>query len=231
MNSEYLTDQPQENFQIQLLASTLAHEIRNPLQSMKLQLDAASRGYLTESTFDRLNAEVARIEKIVQKVQQFSQPVKMEPSSLCILEVLNSCLESIRYWLSASGIILEEDYSALGKSRIHGDAILLEQVILNLITNAIQAMPNGGCLSIRAENSLKDIVIEVSDTGEGMSSETLERLGSPFFTTKAKGSGLGVAFCRSVLAMHHASLIYSSRLGEGTKAILRFPIEREDVAC
>jgi signal transduction histidine kinase len=219
----------EQNYGMQLFASTLAHEIRNPLQSMKLHIDLAAKGFVSETTFDQLKEEVNRLEKIIHKVQQFSRPVKLDLEVHPLHETIQAALKNVRYWLSASGISLQENSQNIQRLEMEIDSLLIEQVLLNLLNNAIQAMPSGGQLSLKTFLDDDFVRIELSDSGTGMEPKVLERVGSPFFTTKAKGSGLGVAFCKSVAALHGGRLDFTSEVGKGTIATLSLPIKRNGV--
>jgi signal transduction histidine kinase len=98
--------------------------------------------------------------------------------------------------------------------------------------NSLQAMPKGGRLEYSVSECQDYAEIEISDTGVGMSRQTLQSIGTPFFTTKTKGSGLGVAFCRSIIALHGGTLEFESQEGNGTTVRVRLPktirLEREE---
>lgn len=104
------------------------------------------------------------------------------------------------------------------------DPYLLQEALLNLLTNALQAMPKGGTLSIRSQNQNPDkIVLEIADTGQGMDAKTLKRIETPFHTTKKGGLGLGLYFTRTILKQHGGTLQFSSQKGKGTTVRLVFP--------
>ena len=104
-----------------------------------------------------------------------------------------------------------------------GDARRLEEALLNIATNAIEATPAGGSVTIRTEQRPCEAVIVVADTGRGMTPLILEKVGTPFFTTRKEGTGLGVVLARAVLAQHGGRLEYESRPGEGTTVTLTLP--------
>lgn len=102
-----------------------------------------------------------------------------------------------------------------------GDRELLQQVLLNLIMNSVQSMKSQGVLTIRVVEELEHAVIEVQDTGAGMPNDVLKMVGTPFFTTKEGGNGLGLAFCKTIASLHGGSLEIESQAGVGTKVSLR----------
>jgi len=109
-----------------------------------------------------------------------------------------------------------------------GNRDRLGQVLLNLAKNALQAMPEGGSLRITASASGKGIIITVSDTGHGISPEHLTRIFEPFYTTKARGTGLGLALCKKVVEEHDGNISVKSVVGQGTSVSLSFPAARAE---
>jgi two-component system sensor histidine kinase AtoS len=101
------------------------------------------------------------------------------------------------------------------------DRELLTQVLLNLVMNSIQAMPKGGQLTVTISETMDHAEIEVADTGFGMSAETLKVVGTPFYTTKETGHGLGISFCKTIASLHNGDLSIESSEGHGTKVLLR----------
>lgn len=222
MEFESLTESTEKGFEVKLLASTLAHEIRNPLQAIRIQLDLAKRGHTkVEDLITQVATSIGRVEQVVDRVHQLSQRYRLHTQTINLHELVNSALSSVRFWLSASGIEVFESTSWEGDPLCFGDKDLLEQVILNLVMNAIQAMPQGGRLGIRISETISEAIIEISDSGEGMSEEMQSLVGTPFFTTKEGGNGLGVSFCRTIAALHGGGLDFESKLGEGTRVSLR----------
>jgi len=111
------------------------------------------------------------------------------------------------------------------KNTLLMDEYLLQEAILNLLMNALQAMPKGGTLTIRSQDlPSKKIQLEIRDTGIGMDAKTLHRIKTPFQTTKKGGLGLGLFFTRKILTQHHATLRFSSAKGKGTTTTLIFPV-------
>ena len=113
--------------------------------------------------------------------------------------------------------------SARGDASVEGDPRRLREALLNLVANAIEATPPGGEVAVEVRPVGDQVEIEVRDTGRGIAPETLRRLGTPFFTTRAEGTGLGVALARSVIAQHGGALRYESEPGKGTTARATLP--------
>lgn len=224
MASESSTSQArsaEEQFGINVLASTLAHEIRNPLQVMRIQLEAAMRGGSTKDAFENISSNLDRLESVVERIQRLTHRYSLQPKTVNLRDVLESVFSSVRFWLGAAGIQVYEHFHWEGEPIIEIDQELIEQVLLNLVTNAIQAMPTGGQLSVSVSECETTAEIEVADTGCGMSSETLARVGTPFFTTKDNGSGLGLAFCKSIVTLHKGSFDIESEEGKGTRIVVK----------
>lgn len=227
MGSESSTDvmkgtkEAESQYGLNLLASTLAHEIRNPLQSIRLQIDAAARGGSVLSALSTIADNITRLELVVERVQKLSQHYVIQSEKMNLKEFVEHVLSSVHFWLAASGIRVHTHLNWEGEPVCEGDRELLQQVMLNLIINAVQAMPNKGVLTIRVLEDLEHAVIEVQDTGVGMPPEVLKMIGTPFFTTKQNGNGLGLAFCKTIAALHGGSLDFESKENVGTKACLR----------
>lgn len=232
MGSESSTDHRPiaEEYGLSVLASTLAHEIRNPLQVMRLQIDAALRGQGGPEAIRKLAVHLDRLERVVQKVQQLSHRYQLEIGSVNLQETMHSCLATLRFWMEATDIHLVENIQWEGSPLIEGDNELLEQVFLNLINNAIQAMPQGGQINLDIAETADGAQIEIRDTGRGMDHETLRLMGTPFFSTKSNGNGLGIAFCKTILALHGGSIQFESEVERGTTVTVRLPktVKRKD---
>jgi signal transduction histidine kinase len=231
MASESLTDSNQNQtpteseFGLNLLAATLAHEIRNPLQAMRLQIDAVSKSATQADAIKSLSKNLDRLESVVRRVERLAHRYALHLDTVNLREVRDSVFSSIRFWLEAGGVEVVEAIQWEGDPMIQGDRELIEQVILNLVMNAIQAMPEGGRLEVSVNECQHSAEIEIIDSGIGMNAETLKLVGTPFFTTKTKGSGLGVAFCRSIVALHGGTIEFESKPDEGTLCRVRLPKE------
>lgn len=212
-----------EDFEIEVLASTLAHEIRNPLQAMRFQLDAALEGKATRDTFISLSKNLDRLERLVSRVQSLSKRHQLEAKHIHLGDLLTSVLSSVKFWLQASGIRISDHIFWEGEPVVEIDPELIEQVLLNLVINAIDAMPTGGDLGVSVNECENHFELEVADTGVGMEADVLSNIGTPFFTTKAKGTGLGLAFCKNVIALHRGQIEFESKLKQGTRVTIRLP--------
>jgi len=213
----------ESDFGISVLASTLAHEIRNPLQSIRLQIDAGMRGSDSQETLQNISRGVDRIERLLEKIQGYSHRYKLDVEPVNLQDILNAVVGSVRFWLNASGISITEHIQWEGQPIVECDRELTEQVLLNLVSNAIQSMKRGGNLNVNILECQSEAQIEVKDSGCGMDRATLAKVGTPFFTTKTGGNGLGLAFCRSIAALHGGSLSIESVQDRGTTVTLKMP--------
>lgn len=220
MKSESLTEQ---DFGWNVLASTLAHEIRNPLQALRLELDCARRKGSLLQALENIDHNLLRIESVVNRIQKMGHRYELSIQRFDLSQLMESIFTTMRFWLEASGIRLVEQVEWEGQAIIEADKELLEQVLLNFITNAIQAMPNGGELSVCISECERTAQIQVKDSGVGMDEETLRYFGTPFFTTKNNGNGLGIAFCKSIISLHRGRIDVRSQPSVGTSILVEIP--------
>jgi signal transduction histidine kinase len=167
---------------------------------------------------------------LVANLLQFSRPGKEQASSMDVGEELQRTLELMHHHLRKRGIEVHRTFGS-DPVRLHADRQKLRQVFLNLISNAGDAMPAGGrlTLSIRYEqldNGVPGVVIEVSDTGVGIDPHVLPHVMDPFFTTKeeGKGTGLGLAICRRIVQEHRGVIRIDSSPGNGTTVRISLPL-------
>jgi signal transduction histidine kinase len=217
------------------LAASVAHEIRNPLSSMKMWLYSIRKTAGVEPSLDRkyqiIADEIARLESIVRNILEFSRPplLKLQPRS--IVQVIEKTLEIARPWLETKKIRVAE-YHAPGLPPVMADSEQLKQVFFNLLDNAAGAMPEGGEISISSvvETDADDsanILVRVRDTGHGIPADVRSRLFEPFFTTKEQGTGLGLCIAANILAEHGGQLVLESSTDRGTTFRVRVPAATE----
>jgi two-component system, NtrC family, sensor kinase len=220
------------------LAASCVHEINNPIQGLLTFSDLMQkalaeddpspedidefRGYLA-----LMSRELERCGKIVAGLLSFSREVSLEYKRLNINDVLAAVIALTRHRMKLQNIELAIDL-VRGVVDIRGDANRLQQSLLNLIFNAIEAMPDGGRLAIvsRLDAAAGNVCIEVQDTGQGIGREDLDHIFDPFFTTKAEGegTGLGLSIVYGVTKNHGGRIHVKSRVGEGTSFSLTLPV-------
>lgn len=209
------------------MAAGVAHELRNPLSSVKgLALLLKSKFDLddesAQQTADLLVDEVERLNRSISELLDYARPAKLECSPLMIDDLLSRAVLLVRSDAEAGNVTIVEDYRC-GTSTVDGDEDKLIQVVLNLCLNSIQAMKDGGTLTL--SSSLQDgwVTIAISDTGAGISPEIKERIFEPYFTTKEEGTGLGLAMSAKIIEDHRGQIEVSSKPGHGTTVILNLP--------
>ena len=217
------------------LASSIAHEIRNPLVSIKTFTQLAPRKFNSQDFLDKFQTivpeELERMETILNQLLSFGRPSQPEFYPISVEEVIDSILTLMNTELSKSNIEVIKLY---GKNvpQIMADGEQLKQVFMNIVLNAIQAMPEGGDLRIITglEQEFIDsdtsvfVAIKFEDTGCGIPQENLNDLFNPFFTTKNGGSGLGLSISHRIIKEHSGHINVESKEGEGTTFTVKLPL-------
>lgn len=220
------------------LAASMVHEINNPLSGIlnytRLMLKTLSRGPLDPSNQKKFNnylsmmeGEISRCSKIVANLLAFSRKSKLEFSDVHVNELIMKCVMLSEHRLTLQNIRIETDLHP-EMPRVAGDFNQLQQCIINLIFNAIDAMPEGGVLGLEdAYLSQKQVVvIRVRDTGCGINKEDLNKVFDPFFTTKkeGKGLGLGLSTVYGIIDRHKGTITVESELNRGTVFTIKLPV-------
>jgi signal transduction histidine kinase len=223
-----IEDQTESLSQRALLGEVMAifaHEVRNPINNIStgVQLVASRLGEenpLYES-LQRVQKECKRLDQLMGDVLFFSRPIELRIEPLDLEELLERILARWTPRFNLAGVTCRTAYAS-NLPEAAGDARTLEQVIVNLITNALEAMPDGGSLSISL--TAEDMVeIKVADTGPGIPPDVVERIFDPFFTTKKDGTGLGLAISRRILIAHRGNILVESFPDAGTVFTLHLP--------
>jgi PAS domain S-box-containing protein len=208
------------------LAASIAHELNNPLAIVSLRVEALLAQTAADDpkrhALEVIEQEVERMGNLVANLLQFSRRGQHQISTVDVREELAKTLELVHYHLRHRRIEVVQEI-APKVPYIHADRQQLRQVFLNLLTNASDAMPQGGTLTLRAapgelDGGRQAVVVEFADTGVGIPKEHLARVTEPFFTTKeeGKGTGLGLAICRRVVQEHRGMMYIASEVGKGT---------------
>lgn len=214
------------------LARRLAHELKNPLMPLQITVENLVRARkLPAKEFEEvlmesaatLQAEIANLKTIIGRFSDFSKLPKPEALPM-------DAREAVRRVVKLYGPALEDKHIELGTSipaeplPILGDSELLHRALSNLVLNAMDAMPQGGTLTVSAARASGVARIAVADTGSGMTPEERERLFTPYYTTKQHGTGLGLAIVQSVIADHNGTITVESAEGGGTRFVIGLPL-------
>jgi signal transduction histidine kinase len=208
------------------LAASIAHEVRNPLAGMKGALQVLRKDLAVKpgnlEVVDELLAQIDRLEQLVRDLLTYARPRALRRQRFDLHEMLDRVLRLYKDDSDSLGITVRRAYGP-GTGEVEADPTQMEQVFLNLIHNAMQAMEKGGTLSV--ETRAKNDVIEITfrDTGKGIAAADLPRIFQPFFTTKHRGSGLGLPIVIKIAEAHGGKISLNSELGSGTTATLTLP--------
>jgi PAS domain S-box-containing protein len=211
---------------IGVLAAGVAHEIRNPLTGMKMIVQLLDGEFSAEDSrrepLGIIQREIDRLESIVGNLLDFAKPSKPKAIDVAPAKVVEDCYQLIRNQLNKQGITFE---THVGKDSpwITGDPDQLKQVFINIMTNAIHALFQGGRLTVNIESREDNVVIAFEDTGVGIPAERLPDIFNPFMTTKEDGTGLGLSMAQRIVEEHGGRIEVQSVYGEGSTFTVFLP--------
>ncbi len=217
------------------LAAGVAHEIKNPLGSIGIHIQLIQKAIrggtpvdpkTIEPFIDIVNEEVERLNRIVVDFLFAVRPMDTELAESDLNQVVSNLLDFVRYELEEANVVLAEEL-AENLPPLMLDEKYLKQAILNIIKNAISAMPQGGTLSVATERNGDEAILRITDTGEGMSDEVLAKIFEPYFTTRDFGSGLGLTLVYKVVKEHMGEIAVSSQEGRGATFTITLPIPQK----
>ena len=214
------------------LVAGIAHEIRNPLMIIsgkaQLSLMGAESDDELKNGLGVIMEQCVRSSDIINRLLKFSKPSKGQIQEVNINESLEGLVKMLEHQYSVRNIKIVKDY-APGLPWVKIDEKEIQEVIMNLLHNAADAMPDGGTVTVVTSRCPREIKIAVCDTGCGISRENMQKLFTPFFTTKDKGTGLGLSVCYGLIKAHKGELKCVSQLGRGTTFTIVLPAEGEGV--
>jgi two-component system nitrogen regulation sensor histidine kinase NtrY len=215
------------------LARRLAHELKNPLFPLQLTVENLMRARMqSPEQFDEmfqessqtLLAEISNLKAIIGRFSEFSKMPQPQLRTVQVNDILRGIAQLHQAQLQAPGkpaIVCKLELQ--DKVEAVADPELLHRAISNLVLNAMDAMPNGGTLTLRSRRENENAVIEVSDTGSGLTPEECERIFTPYYTSKQHGTGLGLAIVQSVVSDHRGRIAVHSEPGRGTTFVIELP--------
>jgi signal transduction histidine kinase len=212
------------------LAAGIAHEINNPLHILQLYVEHINMQVTPDTPFveflDPMRNALDNIARLAGQLRDFSRPASGEWKPVNINDILASVLRLVNKEMMHCQIEVVDRLTP-DLPLVSGDIRQLEQVFLNIVLNARDAMPGGGRLTIETYSGESAVHIRFADTGAGIEEENLTRIFEPYFTTKEdRGTGLGLAICQRIVTQHGGRISVSSKLGEGAIFILHLPISR-----
>lgn len=225
LQAEKVADTEEQMRRLQGVGAKVAHELKNPLAAIKGLVQLVARSAENQKTRERLDvvqSEIARMEIILQEYLSFSRPLEdLKPQAVDLAEIATDCIGVVGGRVEQGRITVA---TRTRPTRISGDPRRLKEALLNLLSNAIDATPPGGTIEVVTRSASDGSgILEVRDTGRGIKSEDLERLGTSFFTTRPGGTGLGVVLAQGVVAQHGGKVHYASELGRGTQVTITLP--------
>jgi signal transduction histidine kinase len=220
------------------LASTVAHEVRNPLNAIAMSAQRLRREFLDAvpegQEEDRaelgqllgvVEGETRRINDVVQHFLEYARPPRLAPREMDLAAGVRDVVDAARAMAAARGVSLA--FESSGGGLAVADAVQLRQAVENLVRNAIEATPPGGAVTVNVATGAKGYSIDVSDTGRGIAAEDLPKVFDLYFTTKPDGTGVGLAVTQQIVSAHGGTIEVDSVPGRGTRMTIRLPLAVE----
>jgi len=212
-------------------AAQVAHEVKNPLAGLllyslhlksKIDKSSESEAALVDKIVETINHLIDTVERILG----FARPIAITPRSANLNQIVNDVLELLRPQITANDIDVHVSLSEQAAPAII-DESSMRGALMNLILNAVEAMPQGGRLTITSDRNEQGLRLEISDTGHGISEEAVKDIFEPFYTTKEQGLGLGMPYAKKIIEQHGGNITCNSRPGEGTTIRIALPAPEE----
>jgi PAS domain S-box-containing protein len=215
------------------LTTSLAHEIRNPLSSVKMnsQIILKNAGFSgnDQRRMEIIIQEISRLERILEEMLDFARPVRLNLQPASINRILDSCLEIMEARIREKGIAVKKRYTRRLPS-IPVDHEKIEQALINVLLNALEALPEGGHIEIvtrQSKGTGRAWQVEITDDGPGINTEDLPFVFDPFFSNKKKGTGLGLFNVKKIVEAHGGTGELALRQPQGTRVSLRIPLREK----
>ena len=211
------------------ITAGVAHEVKNPLNSMRLWLEnlkeslPPDRDSASQQAVQVLDKEIDRLDAVVKRFLDFTRPMEVRLEATQLAELLNEVLEIAQPQLEKSGIQVAR-LLPIDVPEVYADRGLLKQAVLNLVLNGAEAMPSGGQLRVMLSRRGEMAEISVGDTGKGIAPEHRQKIFQLFFTTRPGGSGIGLASTFRIVQLHNGSIDFTSEVGRGTTFRIELPL-------
>jgi signal transduction histidine kinase len=211
------------------LAASIVHEIKNPIQILMMHMEMVQRGKPLPNWMDLLGQQVKRLSEMTRRLMNFSRSTSEElrMEEVSVNQPVTETVAIVQHEYRNNKIDIELRLSP-DLPTVNAHANSLQQVFLNLLINARDAMPRGGMITVSTESSGYHVNVKFTDTGDGISKHDLDKIFMPFFTTKDEGSGtgLGLSICRKIISDHKGEIKVESEVGKGTTFTIFLPIRR-----
>jgi len=217
------------------LTQSVAHEIRNPLNVINLSIDHVNKKYAPEDAARRekftqllssIKDEIERLKHLVNDLLNYGRPAQYAFETVDLRQLVEETLALLRQQADMQGVAVTIDEQS-GPASVRGDRERLKSFVSNLAINALQAMPSGGHLTAQIARHDGEVEVKVSDTGIGISEESLSKIFEPYFSTKQSGFGLGLAVTRKIIEEHQGRIAVESQLARGTTFTVTLPAADE----
>src|SRR5215471_12556903 len=214
------------------LTQGVAHEIRNPLNVLNLSIDHVSTKFAPEDETKRkqfmrilssIKDEMGRLNRMVTDLLNFGRPPRLDLKTVDLGHLVQETVALVRPQAEEQHVDIDFERGE-GRTLVRGDSERLKSCMFNIAINALQSMPAGGHLAARVQRSDGSVAVSISDTGVGISEESLGKIFEPYFSTKQAGFGLGLAVTKKIIEEHRGSVNVSSRVDHGTTFTLRLPV-------
>ncbi|MEW6739036.1 MAG: two-component system sensor histidine kinase NtrB [Nitrospirota bacterium] len=206
------------------LVMKIAHEIRNPLGSIELFASLLSndlKGTEHGDYANRISNSVRSLVNTLDNMLRFTKEVKPKPGYCCLNDMVSETCDEFKELFANSDIQL--DFSEKGQYWLNMDKGLMRQALINILLNSVHAMPDGGKIEIRLKDNQEGVEIVIRDTGIGMDEDTRLRMFEPFFSTKDRGTGLGMSITAGIIKAHKGMIDVRSEIGGGTEFVITLP--------
>jgi signal transduction histidine kinase/HAMP domain-containing protein len=209
------------------ITSGIAHEVKNPLNAMVLQLEILrtkliDEGDAVKPQLETLSSEIRRLDRVVKTFLDFTRPVELHPTETDLAELAREVFTLAEPQARQNNVRLELEDGSVPKVWIDRD--LMKQALLNLVLNGCQAMPSGGELRIKTRKAAQRVELQIIDQGVGIPAEQRPKIFLLYFSTKPGGSGVGLAMAYRIVQLHNGSIDYSSELQQGTTFRVTLPV-------
>ena len=220
------------------MASRIAHDIRNPLSRIKMGADFLKKTNneqdgATSRVLDGILDGVENLNRIATELLKYAKPPAPIFHVLDICRILDSSLNDLEDHIVSSGVVVIKEYCQ-DRVKLRVDGVKIKEVFINIIKNALEAVPMGGILKIKTSWTercgIRFLDITFEDTGHGISKKNMEKIFAPFFTTKATGTGIGLSVVKKIMEIHDGHVDIKSRAGKGTVVTIQLrALEQKDI--